>query len=103
MPAKKKYVSEEERKAAQRDSYKRYNSSEKGRARKEKFMENYEYDPIKQKEYSDRYFSNMTDNEIDEHRLKSRKKMAKSRKENPERHMVNDARKGQKRRGWNFP
>lgn len=27
MPAKKKYFSEEERKAAQRESYKRYNSS----------------------------------------------------------------------------
>ena len=102
MPAKKKYFSEEERKAAQRDSYKRYNSSEKGRVRKEKFMENYEYDPIKQKEYSDRYFNNMTDDEIDEYRLKNRKKMAKSRKENPERHMVNDARKRAKEKGLEF-
>ena len=79
MPAKKKYFSEEERKAAQRESYKRYNSSMKGSIRKEKFMESYEYDPSKQKEYSDKYFKNMTEEEATEYRLKNRIKMAKSR------------------------
>ena len=102
MPAKKKYFSEEERKAAQRESYKRYNSSMKGSIRKEKFMESYEYDPSKQKEYSDKYFKNMTEEEATEYRLKNRIKMAKSRKENPERHMVNDARKRAKEKGLEF-
>ena len=102
MPAKKKYFTEEERKAAQKECYKKYNKSKRGVERREKFLETSEYSPEKQREYSERYLASLTEEELAILREKSRLRMNESRDKDPARHMVNWARKRAKDKGLEF-
>lgn len=102
MPAKKLYFTEEERKAATKESYKKYNSSDKGKGRTEKFMENYEYDSEKQKEYSDKYFAGLSKERLKEMGIAKKEYMHSTARSDPERHMLNWARKRAKDKGIDF-
>lgn len=102
MPAHKKYFTEEEKLESQRESYRKYNNSDKGKKRKEDFLEDYVPDKEKQREYTNRYRQSMTEEERECQLEKQRTAMKKSRRDNLERHMTNDARKRAKQKGIEF-
>lgn len=102
MPAKKLYFTEEDRKAATKESYKKYNSSDKGKGRTEKFMEDHEYDPEKQKEYSEKYFAGLSEERLKEIGIAKKEYMHSTARSDPKRHMLNWARKRAKDKGIDF-
>lgn len=102
MPAKKLYFTEEERVAATKESYKKYNSSDKGKGRTEKFMEDYEYDAEKQKEYSEKYFAGLSEERFKEIGIAKKEYMRSTARSDPKRHMLNWARKRAKDKGMDF-
>jgi hypothetical protein len=102
MPAKKKYFSDEERLLAERESYRRYNNSEKGIKRNTEYNSTDKYCPDKQREYQKRHLDNLSATKKEERRQSDLERYKKSRIEDLPRHMVNAARKRAKDKGIEF-
>ena len=105
MPAKKIYHTEEEKIEAKRESYRKYNKSDKRKIVKEKFKETHKNDTNKKEKYEKsrrKWFETLTDEQKEQYYQKRLQRNKEIRKEDPRRPMLADARKRAKKKNLEF-
>lgn len=102
MPAKKIYATEEERIAAQKEAYKKYNKSARGKAAREKFANKRKSDEVIRKRYSQKgidWKNRQTPQKKKELYERAKEQRKQSRKNDPRRALLAEARKRAKKKG----
>ncbi len=105
MPAKKIYFTEEEKLEAKRNSYRKYNNSDKRKAVREKFTETHKDNTEKKEKYKEvreKWYESLTDEQKEEYYQKRLQRNKELRKEDPRRPMLADARKRAKKKNLEF-
>ena len=105
MPAKKIYSTEEEKLEAKRNSYRKYNKSDKRKAVRKKFEEAHKDNTEKKEKYKEdreKWYESLTDEQKDYYYQKRLQQLKELRKEDPRRPMLSDARKRAKKKNLEF-
>lgn len=105
VPAKKIYFTEEEKLEAKRNSYRKYNKSDKRKAVRKKFEEAHKDNIEKKekcKESREKWYESLTDQQKEYYYQKQLQQMKELRKKDPRRPMLSDARKRAKKKNLEF-
>ena len=105
VPAKKIYFTEEEKLEAKRDSYRKYNKSDKRKAVRKKFEEAHKDNIEKKEKYKEsreKWYESLTDQQKEYYYQKQLQQMKELRKKDPRRPMLSDARKRAKKKNLEF-